>query len=218
MKVNLSDVIKDIDVLQIHGSVDIQLSGIGFDSRKATSGTLFIAVRGTQSDGHDFIDSAIGSGSPAIVCEQLPAIVIPDVTYILVKDAALALASLASAFYGHPSRKLKLVGITGTNGKTTTVTLLYRLFNSLGYKSGCFTTIRNYIGNQVVEATHTTPDPVQLNRIMNDMIEAGCEYAFMEVSSHALVQKRIASLSFAGGIFSNITHDHLDYHKTFEEY
>lgn len=218
MKVNLSDLLIDIRVLQILGPADIQLSGIGFDSRKVVAGALFIAVKGTQSDGHEFIGSAIQAGASAIVCEDLPAATLPGVTYIVVKDAANALAILASAFYGNPSRKLKLVGITGTNGKTTTVTLLYRLFNSLGYKSGCFTTIRNYIGNQVVEATHTTPDPVQLNRIMNDMVEAGCTYAFMEVSSHALVQQRVAGLSFAGGIFSNITHDHLDYHKTFEEY
>ncbi len=218
MKVNLSEILKDIQIQQIQGPVDIQLSGIGFDSRKVAAGTLFIAVKGTQSDGHEFIESAIQSGAPAIVCEHMPAATSPDVTYIVVKDASHALAILASAFYGHPSRKLKLTGITGTNGKTTTVTLLYRLFNSLGYKSGCFTTIRNYIGDRVVEATHTTPDPVQLNRIMYDMVEAGCTYAFMEVSSHALVQQRVAGLSFAGGIFSNITHDHLDYHKTFEEY
>ncbi len=218
MKVNLSDILKDIQVLHTQGPVDIQLSGIGFDSRKVAAGTLFIAVKGTQSDGHEFIESAIQSGAPAIVCEHMPAATSPGVTYIVVKDAAYALAILASAFYGHPSRKLKLVGITGTNGKTTTVTLLYRLFTSLGYKSGCFTTIRNFIVDQAVEATHTTPDPVQLNRIMYDMVEAGCCYVFMEVSSHALVQQRVAGLSFAGGIFSNITHDHLDYHKTFEEY
>lgn len=218
MKMKQAELLKDIEVIQVKGSTDRDLSGITFDSRKVTTGFLFIAVKGTQSDGHEYIGKAVASGAAAIVCERFPEQLSPDVTYIMVKDSAYALAVLASAFYGHPSQKFRLVGITGTNGKTTTVTVLHRLFGALGFKSGCFTTIRNYIGNETIEATHTTPDPVQLNRIMKDMADRGCEYVFMEVSSHALVQQRVAGLAFAGGIFSNITHDHLDYHKTFEEY
>jgi UDP-N-acetylmuramoyl-L-alanyl-D-glutamate--2,6-diaminopimelate ligase len=218
MKFKLADILRDIEVLQIKGTADLTLSGITFDSRKVVPGVLFVAVRGTQSDGHDYIAGAVASGASAVVCEHMPALMYSGTTFICVKDAANALANLASACYDHPSQKLNLIGITGTNGKTTTVTLLHRLFTGLGYKSGCFTTIRNYIGNETVEATHTTPDPVQLNRIMKDMVDAGCQYVFMEVSSHALAQQRVAGLKFAGGIFSNITHDHLDYHKTFEEY
>jgi UDP-N-acetylmuramoyl-L-alanyl-D-glutamate--2,6-diaminopimelate ligase len=218
MHVTLSDLLKDIEVLQVQGPANPDLTGITFDSRQVVPGMLFVAVKGTQSDGHDFIASALQSGASAVVCEHIPAIRPAKATFITVKDAANTLANLASAFYGHPSNKLKLVGITGTNGKTTTVTLLHRLFTALGFKSGCFTTIRNYIGNESVEATHTTPDPVQLNRIMKDMVDAGCQYVFMEVSSHSLAQQRVAGLAFAGGMFSNITHDHLDYHKTFEEY
>lgn len=214
----LSSLIHGIDVLSITGKTEIGITGIVFDSRKVTPGSCFIAVRGTQSDGHDFIDDAISLGAQAVVCEQTPETIPSGATFVVVKDSAMALALLASAYYDNPSGKLKLVGITGTNGKTTTITLLHRLFTKLGYKAGCFTTIRNYIGEKVIEATHTTPDPVQLNRIMNDMVEAGCDYAFMEVSSHALHQKRVAGLTYAGAIFSNITHDHLDYHKTFEEY
>jgi len=218
MNVKLSDILKETGVFRIIGNSDAMLNTITFDSRKVQPGSLFVAVKGTQSDGHEFINSAVSSGAQAIVCEQLPAELPQNVTFVQVKDSALTLALLASAFYGHPSRKLKLVGITGTNGKTTTITLLHRLFNQLGHKAGCFTTIRNYVGTDVVEATHTTPDPVQLNHIMKDMADAGCTHAFMEVSSHALVQQRIAGLAFAGGIFSNITHDHLDYHITFDEY
>jgi UDP-N-acetylmuramoyl-L-alanyl-D-glutamate--2,6-diaminopimelate ligase len=218
MKVKLTAILKDIELLQFQGSKNCHISGMTFDSRKVLPDFLFIAVKGTQSDGHNYIESAIASGATAVVCEQWPVVVPPKVTFIRVKDSAKALAHMASAFYDHPSRKFHLVGITGTNGKTTTVTLLHRLFNGLGYKSGCFTTIRNYIGNETIEATHTTPDPVQLNRIMKDMADAGCEFVFMEVSSHALVQQRVAGLAFTGGIFSNITHDHLDYHKTFDEY
>jgi UDP-N-acetylmuramoyl-L-alanyl-D-glutamate--2,6-diaminopimelate ligase len=218
MMVKLTDILKSIEVLQVQGSTGKYLSGITFDSRKVMPGVLFVAVKGTQSDGHDYIEQAIGAGAVGVVCEHWPAQFSPQVTYIQVVNSANALSILASAFYDHPSGKFTLIGITGTNGKTTTVTLLHRLFTSLGYKSGCFTTIRNYIGDKTIEATHTTPDPVQLNRIMKDMADAGCEYVFMEVSSHALVQERVAGLHFTGGIFSNITHDHLDYHKTFEEY
>jgi UDP-N-acetylmuramoyl-L-alanyl-D-glutamate--2,6-diaminopimelate ligase len=218
MKVNLSHILKDIEVKKVLGPTDICLSEITFDSRKVQHGTLFIAVRGTQSDGHDFIAGAIDLGAQAVVCEEIPDNQITGVTYVQVKDSAKALALLSSAWFGNPSYRLKLVGITGTNGKTTTITLLHRLFTTLGYKSGCFTTIRNYIGDRVIEATHTTPDPVQLNRLLKDMVDEGCQYAFMEVSSHSLAQQRTGGLRFAGGIFSNITHDHLDYHKTFEEY
>jgi UDP-N-acetylmuramoyl-L-alanyl-D-glutamate--2,6-diaminopimelate ligase len=218
MNTLLSDIIKDTGIVRITGDTGVYVNDIVFDSRKVGPGCLFVAITGTQSDGHEFINSALSAGARAIVCEQMPQQISEDVTFVQVSDSAMALALIASAFYDNPSRKLKLIGITGTNGKTTTITLLHRLFSQLGYKAGCFTTIRNYIGNEIVEATHTTPDPVQLNRLMKEMVDAGCSFAFMEVSSHALVQKRVAGLAFAGGIFSNITHDHLDYHKTFEEY
>jgi UDP-N-acetylmuramoyl-L-alanyl-D-glutamate--2,6-diaminopimelate ligase len=218
MNKHLADILKEIEVIRTTGTTDIFISGITFDSRKVGSDTLFVAVKGTQSDGHDFIKNAVESGATAVICEQLPQLINEGLCFIQVVDSAKALAIAASAFYDHPSHHLKLVGITGTNGKTTTITLLHRLFTKLGYKSGCFTTIRNYIGDAVIEATHTTPDPVQLNRIMNDMVQEGCQYAFMEVSSHALAQQRVAGLRYSGGIFSNITHDHLDYHKTFDEY
>jgi len=218
IRIKLSDIIRDIEVTQVKGFADCMLADIAFDSRKVRAGTLFVAVRGTQTDGHKYIQGAIESGAVAIVCEQLPLDIPEDVTFVLVKDSSKALGILSSAFYGHPSLRLKLVGVTGTNGKTTTVTVLHSLFMALGHKSGCFTTFRNYIGEKPVESTHTTPDPVQINRIMKDMADSGCQYVFMEVSSHALVQERIAGLHFDGAIFSNITHDHLDYHKTFEEY
>jgi UDP-N-acetylmuramoyl-L-alanyl-D-glutamate--2,6-diaminopimelate ligase len=216
--IKLADILKGLKTEEIRGNINVSLSDITFDSRKAAPHVLFIAVRGTKTDGHDYISSAMAAGSAAVVCEQMPEIIPDGVCLVRVKDSAYALGYLASAFYDNPSRRFRLVGITGTNGKTTTITLLHRLFMQLGHQSGCFTTIRNYIGTTTVEATHTTPDPVQLNRIMKEMADAGCEYVFMEVSSHALAQKRVAGLTFAGGIFSNITHDHLDYHKTFDEY
>jgi UDP-N-acetylmuramoyl-L-alanyl-D-glutamate--2,6-diaminopimelate ligase len=216
--IKLADILKGLHIEEVRGNTNISLSDITFDSRKALPGVLFVAVKGTKTDGHDYISTALAAGSAAVVCEQMPENVPDEACLVRVKDSAYALGYLASAFYNNPSRRFKLVGITGTNGKTTTITLLHRLFMELGYQSGCFTTIRNYIGNSTVEATHTTPDPVQLNRIMKEMADAGCEYVFMEVSSHALAQKRVAGLTFAGGIFSNITHDHLDYHKTFDEY
>jgi UDP-N-acetylmuramoyl-L-alanyl-D-glutamate--2,6-diaminopimelate ligase len=218
METRLSDITKDIDILRVNGDTGIPVTGIAFDSRRVVPGVLFVAVRGSQSDGHEYIGKAIEAGAAAVVCEDLPTGITGKATLIFVRDSSRTLGILASAYYGHPSAKFKLVGITGTNGKTTTITLLHRLFIEMGYKSGCFTTIRNYIGEKTVEATHTTPDPVQLNRIMKDMADAGCEYVFMEVSSHALAQQRVAGLRFTGGIFSNITHDHLDYHKTFDEY
>jgi len=218
MTANLDHIISDLEVMQVKGSTRRTLTGITFDSRNAAPGVLFAAVRGTRSDGHDYIGQALASGSEVIVCEHLPGDMPEGACFLVVKDSSRALGELASAFFGHPSRRFKLTGVTGTNGKTTTVTLLHNLFTALGYRSGCFTTIRNYVGNETVEATHTTPDPVQLNRIMKDMAERGCQYVFMEVSSHALVQQRVAGLSFSGAIFSNITHDHLDYHETFDEY
>ncbi|MBN2481741.1 MAG: UDP-N-acetylmuramoyl-L-alanyl-D-glutamate--2,6-diaminopimelate ligase [Bacteroidales bacterium] len=194
------------------------ITGIAFDSRKVVPGMVFVAVPGTQTNGHLYIDQAIESGASAIVYDDPEHDKEYPVASVRVRNAANALGNLAAAFYDHPSSVLRLTGVTGTNGKTTTVTLLHRLFNRLGYKSGCFTTICNYIGDQAGEATHTTPDPVQLNRIMREMADSGCRYAFMEVSSHALVQHRVAGLTFAGGVFSNITHDHLDYHKSFDDY
>lgn len=218
----LSEIINSIDGVEVSGDRDVRVTGITFNSRTATRGSVFVAVKGTHADGHDFIPQAIANGAGIIVVETMPAgfkADVPDgITLVKVKDSARALGVMASNFFDHPSSRLKLVGITGTNGKTTTVTLLYRLFTALGYKAGCLSTIRNYISQKTVGATHTTPDPVQLHGLLREMADAGCEYAFMEVSSHALAQQRVAGLVFAGGIFSNITHDHLDYHKTFEEY
>lgn len=191
---------------------------IQFDSRKINNGDTFVAIVGTISDGHDFIEKAIERGATRIVCQKLPAQTASGVEYIVVDDTANELAKLASEFFGNPSRKLKLVGITGTNGKTTTATLLYDLFTALGYKVGLLSTVVNKIAGRDVPATHTTPDPIELNSLLSDMVDAGCRFCFMEVSSHGIVQKRTEGLSFAGGVFSNLTHDHLDYHKTFAEY
>ncbi len=195
-----------------------EITVLVFDSRKVVPGSLFFAVRGTIVDGHRFIDQAITSGATAIICEEMPENQDPNVQYIKVVDAAAALGFAAANFYGHPSKKLKLIGVTGTNGKTTVVTLLFKLFRELGYKCGMLSTVENRINAEVIPATHTTPDPIALNQLLHDMVELGCDYAFMEVSSHAIVQHRITGLEFAGGIFSNITHDHLDFHKTFDQY
>ncbi|MEG1896889.1 MAG: UDP-N-acetylmuramoyl-L-alanyl-D-glutamate--2,6-diaminopimelate ligase [Mucinivorans sp.] len=195
-----------------------KISSIAFDSRAVERGSLFVATRGTQVDGHDYIAKAIERGAKVIVCETLPEVQLSDVEYIKVEDSHAALGELASAFYGNPSRKLKLVGVTGTNGKTTTATLLCDLFTKLGYKVGLLSTVVNRIAGREVAATHTTPDPVELNELLAQMVVAGCDYCFMEVSSHSLVQRRTAGLTFVGGIFTNITHDHLDYHGTFAEY
>ncbi len=214
----LSDILKDVSVKEIINHVDQTIDQIVFDSRKAKAGTMFVAMRGTLVDGHKFIPQVIESGCKCIVCEDIPSEFPEDVTIIHVEDSSSTLGKLASAFYQHPSRQLKLVGVTGTNGKTTTATLLYHLVMKMGYKAGLFSTVANYIGKTKIDATHTTPDAVTLNQIMAEMVEAGCEYCFMEVSSHALVQNRVAGLQFAGGLFTNITHDHLDYHKTFKAY
>jgi UDP-N-acetylmuramoyl-L-alanyl-D-glutamate--2,6-diaminopimelate ligase len=205
-------------IVSVKGDTGTMVSDISFDSRKVGPGTLFVAVRGTKSDGHDFIPAAVSSGASAVVCERLPENPTEGVCWILTDDSARALGVVASEFFGNPSSSLKLTGITGTNGKTTIATLLYRVFSGLGYKCGLFSTVCNYIVNKELPATHTTPDPVELNRTLAEMLKAGCDYVFMEVSSHAVDQKRIAGLQFAGGIFTNLTHDHLDYHKTFDNY
>lgn len=212
------ELISGIEVVAIAGRTGAGILGIEFDSRKVSAGSAFFAVRGYKTDGHDFIGQAIASGAAAIVCETLPADPSPEVCWIKVKDSAEALGKAASNFFGNPSRSFRLAGVTGTNGKTTIATLLYKAFRKLGYKSGLFSTVCNYINDTELPATHTTPDPVQLNRVMAEMAEAGCDYVFMEVSSHAVDQKRIAGLEFDGGIFTNLTHDHLDYHKTFDNY
>jgi UDP-N-acetylmuramoyl-L-alanyl-D-glutamate--2,6-diaminopimelate ligase len=207
---------------QIIGSTDICIGDIQFDSRKVgipeQGVAMYIAQKGTQSDGHRFIDSSIEKGAQVIVCEELPSALYPDITWIVVPNSAEALGYIASAFYDHPSEQLKLVGITGTNGKTTTVTLLHQLFMDLGYPTGLLSTIVNKINNTTIPSTHTTPDALQLNHLLREMVNAGCEYCFMEVSSHAIVQHRITGLHFTGAIFSNITHDHLDFHHTFANY
>ena len=217
MKV-LSDILKSVKVTQVIGNTEMPVTDIVFDSRKVQLACLFVAVKGTQTDGHDFIEQAIKKGAKAIVCEKLPVQKSDEIVFIKLDNSAKALGQLASAFYDNPSSKLKLVGVTGTNGKTTTVTLLYNLFKKLGYKVGLLSTVRNYIDDKVIDASHTTPDAVQINNLMRRMADYGCEYCFMEVSSHAIDQHRIAGLDFAGALFTNITHDHLDYHKTFAEY
>jgi len=196
----------------------LEVTGIHSDSRKIEEGFLFVAIQGTQSDGHLYIEKAIEKGAKVIVCQTLPENVHSDITYIQVKDSAETLGRLASAWNGNPSRQLQLVGVTGTNGKTTIATLLYTVFRKLGYKVGLLSTVCNYLNDKEIPATHTTPDAIELNQLLAQMVAEGCEYVFMEVSSHAVVQKRIAGLQFKGGIFTNLTRDHLDYHETFEAY
>lgn len=223
----LSFLLQNIGEHELIGSPDHQVEAITFDSRKVNAdhpNTIFVAQRGTRVDGHSFIGKVIEQGGKIIVCEEIPAetqsfaSLQKDVTFIKVPNSDIALGLLASAFYDFPSKKLHLVGITGTNGKTTTVTLLYRLFRQMGYPTGLLSTIENRIEESIIPANHTTPDAIELNGLLNQMVEKGCQYCFMEVSSHAICQHRIAGLHFTGGIFSNITHDHLDYHKTFAEY
>ena len=214
----LSEILRQTPVREVLGDGERPVGGLTYDSRAVKPGDCFFAVRGTQADGHAFIPAAVAAGAAAVVCEQLPADPAPGVTYVAVPDSAGAMADLAAAFYDYPSRELKLVGITGTNGKTTTATLLYDLVRALGYKAGLISTVVYRIEGREVEATHTTPDSIRLNALMREMADAGCEFCFMECSSHAIVQERTRGLSFAGGIFSNITHDHLDYLKTFAEY
>jgi UDP-N-acetylmuramoyl-L-alanyl-D-glutamate--2,6-diaminopimelate ligase len=198
--------------------MDLTVSSLQMDSRKVSKNCVFLAVKGVSTDGHKFIDTAIEKGAVAVICEILPDRLMKDVTYVQVENSASAAGIVAHNFYGQPSEKMKLVGVTGTNGKTTIATLLYKLFTALGTTCGLLSTVQNHIGDSVVPATHTTPDPISLNELLKQMLDKGCTHVFMETSSHAIHQQRIAGLHFAGGIFSNITHDHLDYHKTFEEY
>lgn len=214
----LQEVLVGIEVSTVKGSLTTEIKNIEFDSRKVTAGSLFVAQKGTQVDGHQFVPKVIEMGAVAILCENLPAELAEEVTYIQVADTARAMGRMASNFYDNPSSKLKLVGVTGTNGKTSSVTLLFKLFRQLGYHTGLLSTVQNQIDEEVIPSTHTTPDSVKINELLAEMLRRGCTHCFMEVSSHAVVQERIAGLTFAGGIFTNITHDHLDFHKTFDNY
>lgn len=214
----LSDILKNVKTLQVIGDDNIPVGNICFDSRKVQLNDVFVAVRGSLVDGHNYIEKAIELGAKTIICEELPATINKKICWLEVENSSEAMGIMAANYFENPSSKLNLVGVTGTNGKTTTATLLYKLFRELGYKVGLLSTISNYIDNKEVKATHTTPDSVSLNSLINDMVNEGCEYCFMEVSSHSVHQHRITGLTFKGGIFSNITHDHLDYHKTFSEY
>ena len=214
----LNEVLKNITPIKIVGNDNVEITGVNIDSRRIKAGHLFVAIRGTQVDGHQFIDKAIELGAEAVLCEELPEKLSDHVTYVQVESTEDAVGKVATLFYGNPSHKLKLVGVTGTNGKTTIATLLYNMFRKFGYKVGLLSTVCNYIDDVEVPADHTTPDPIELNELLAKMVEAGCEYAFMECSSHAIHQKRIGGLKFAGGLFTNLTRDHLDYHKTFENY
>ena len=215
---DLQEILYKVSIRSIHGDRDRTIVNLQTDSRQAVPGTLFIAVKGTHTDGHKYIPDVIAAGATAIVCEDLPDPLPGNVTIIQVENASVAAGIIAHNFYGHPSEQLHLVGVTGTNGKTTIATLLYKLFAALGYKCGLLSTVENRIGDRVAAATHTTPDPLHLNALLREMLDAGCTHAFMETSSHAIHQHRISGLQYSGGLFSNITHDHLDYHKTFEEY
>ena len=214
----LSELLKPIRVVRIEGRTDREITGVCIDSRRVADGHLFVAMRGTQSDGHRFIDKAVAGGAAVVVCEDMPAELSPDVTYVQVKSTEDVVGVAATTFYGNPSASVKLVGVTGTNGKTTIATLLYRMFRKLGYKCGLLSTVCNYIEDEAIPADHTTPDAVELNSLLARMVAAGCRYVFMECSSHAIAQKRIGGLTFAGGIFTNLTRDHIDYHKTMEAY
>ncbi len=214
----LKDILYKVSLMEVVGSTNVAITAISFDSRKIEKDSLFAAVKGTKSDGHVFIGSTISGGAIAILCEELPNEINERITYIKVKDTTLALGIIASNFYDNPSEKIKLVGITGTNGKTTTGTLLFNLFKKLGYKTGLLSTVKNQINNDIIPSVYTTPDSIQLNALLHQMVEKGCTHCFMEVSSHSVVQNRIAGIHFTGGVFTNITHDHLDYHKTFDGY
>lgn len=214
----LSDILYKTRLEEIIGTTNLAISSVVFDSRKIKKDSLFVAIKGVSVDGHEYIAKAIENGAVAILCEELPEHIHDHITYVKVLDTSESLGYIACNFYDNPSEKLKLVGITGTNGKTTSVTLLFNLFRNLGYKVGLLSTVENKINNEIIPSTHTTPDAISLNELLHKMVEAGCQYAFMEVSSHAVVQHRITGLKFTGAGFTNITHDHLDYHKTFEEY
>jgi UDP-N-acetylmuramoyl-L-alanyl-D-glutamate--2,6-diaminopimelate ligase len=214
----LQDILYKVHLLEVVGATDIAVSSIAIDSRKVIKGTAFVAIKGVAQDGHDYILKAIELGAKVIVCENMPALQVDGVTYIKVANTSEAVAYMAHQYYDAPSTKIKLVGVTGTNGKTTIATLLFKLFSELGYTCGLVSTVQNQIGDQIIPATHTTPDAVSLNELLNTMVDAGCSHVFMECSSHAVHQHRITGLVFTGALFSNITHDHLDYHKTFEAY
>ena len=214
----LRDILYKVHITSTYGPMNVEVSGICFDSRKAKPGFLFVAIKGTQSDGHAYIESVVSSGAAVIIAEKLPENISERVTYVTVKDSSKALGLIASNFFGNPSGKLKLVGVTGTNGKTTVATLLFKLFTALNYRCGMLSTVVNKIVDNEIPSTHTTPDPIQINELLVKMLEAGCTHCFMEVSSHAAAQGRIEGLQFAGALFTNITHDHLDYHRTFESY
>lgn len=216
--VELNQILPVAGVRKIFGPENPLVTSVTADSRKAVKGSLFVAVKGSTSDGHDYIFRAIEQGADTIVCQVIPENLTENICFVIVDDSAFVLGELASAFYGFPSNKLKLVGITGTNGKTTTASILYKLFSDLGHKVGLISTVKYIVHNKESEASHTTPDAVSLNGLLAQMVDTGCDYCFMEVSSHAVDQKRIAGLKFAGGVFTNLTHDHLDYHKTFDEY
>ena len=214
----LSELLTGIKPTETAGSADVNITGINIDSRRVVPGNMFIAMRGTQVDGHQFIPKAVELGAVAVLCEDIPSDAPASVTFVKVADCEDCVGQIATTFYGNPTAKLRLVGVTGTNGKTTVATLLYNMFRKMGHKCGLLSTVCNYIEDEAVPATHTTPDPIELNQLLARMVEAGCEYAFMECSSHAIAQKRIGGLTFAGGIFTNLTRDHLDYHKTVEAY
>ncbi|RUL59746.1 UDP-N-acetylmuramoyl-L-alanyl-D-glutamate--2,6-diaminopimelate ligase [Prevotella koreensis] len=214
----LNELLRNIKNVALTGSDNVEITGVNIDSRRIGTGQLFVAMRGTQVDGHRFITKATEQGAAAVLCEELPEVLSEGVTYVKVPSTEDVVGHVATAFYGNPSEKLKLVGATGTNGKTTIATLLYNMFRKLGYKCGLLSTVCNYIEEEVVPADHTTPDPIELNRLLAQMVDAGCQYVFMECSSHAIAQKRIGGLKFSVGIFTNLTRDHLDYHKTFENY
>ena len=214
----LSELLKLVKPMTIIGSTETEITGVNIDSRKIKEGHLFVAIKGTQTDGHRFIPKALELGAIAVLCEDIPEDCLPGITYVQVSSTEEAVGPVATVFYGEPSLHLKLVGVTGTNGKTTIATLLYNMFRKFGHKCGLLSTVCNYIEGEPIPADHTTPDPIELNRLLHMMVEAGCEYAFMECSSHAIAQQRIGGLKFAGGLFTNLTRDHLDYHKTFENY
>ena len=216
-KMKLKDIIEGIEA-EVSGSVEVEVSDVQFDSRRVAAGTLFVAQRGTKTDGHNYIAAAAARGAVAVVCEEMPAGAVEGISVVKVADSGVALGLIAANYYGHPSEQLALVGITGTNGKTTTVTLLHRMFRQMGHHAGLVSTIVNKIDDEEVPASHTTPDALELNNLLRRMVDAGCGYCFMEVSSHAVVQHRVEGLHFSGGIFSNITHDHLDFHKTMANY
>ena len=218
----LSELLKYVKPIAIVGNAEVDITGVNIDSRKIEKGHLFVAIKGTQTDGHRFIPKALELGAVAVLCEDLPegfsAESAENITYVQVASTEAAVGPVATVFYGKPSQHLKLVGVTGTNGKTTIATLLYNMFRKFGHKCGLLSTVCNYIEGEAIPADHTTPDPIELNKLLHQMVEAGCEYAFMECSSHAIAQQRIGGLKFAGGLFTNLTRDHLDYHKTFENY